>query len=300
MTPRVLPTRLCPIGTEVQHKPAFEPTVSFRSVPRHSAVSLQRSSTPGVEQDRRQGALLPGGRVWAPNETKGSICMRHKRTGVLLALLAVLAMSAVVTSAASAAAPEFKPATKQAFTGTSGALTIQNALGSTVTCSKQVSTGEITSATTVGGVVLTLTGCESPEQGGCKFNSEGAKNLGEIVTNALKGVLGTVKTSEAASGVGLLLEPASGSVWAKIEGTCITDWTLKGNLAAEVTPIKTLSKTGKLVFAGKDGSQAIRDIVVNGKTEKPGLLLLGGPEWDSISWGTTETLTFKSNALEVT
>jgi|HubBroStandDraft_2_1064218.scaffolds.fasta_scaffold83013_3 hypothetical protein len=221
--------------------------------------------------------------------------MRHRRTGVLLALVAVLAMSAVVTSAASAAAPEFKPATKQVFSGTSGALTIQNSATNEITCSKETSTGEITSATTVGGVVLTLTGCESPEQGGCKLTSEGAKNLGEIVTNALKGVLGTVKTSEAASGVGLLLEPASGSVWAKIEG-CITDWTLEGNLAAEVTPIKTLSKTGKLVFVGKDGHEAIRGIVVGGKTEKPELLLHGG----LISWSTTETLTFKSNALEVT
>jgi hypothetical protein len=51
--------------------------------------------------------------------------MQLKARGVLLALVAVFAMSAVAASAASAAGPEFKPATKQAFTGSTGILTLQ-------------------------------------------------------------------------------------------------------------------------------------------------------------------------------
>lgn len=56
--------------------------------------------------------------------------------GIAAMIVAVLARSATTTSAASAAAPEFKPATKQAFTGTSGALTIEFSSAETVACSK--------------------------------------------------------------------------------------------------------------------------------------------------------------------
>jgi len=213
-------------------------------------------------------------------------------------LVAVFAISAVVASAASAAAPEFKPSTKQAFTGSSGTLTIETTSLERITCSKVTSTGEITGASTVGAVVLTLTECNDKEGAGCKLKTEGAKE-GEIVTNALVGTLGEVKTTEATSGVGLLLEPASGKVWAKVEGPCIPIGSgyLEGSLAAEVTPIKTLAKTAKLVFVGGKGVNKIRTVVIKGKETKP---RLKGPWANECSWDTTETLTFKSNAVEIT
>jgi hypothetical protein len=224
--------------------------------------------------------------------------MRHKRTGVLLALVAVLAMSAVVASAASAAAPEFKPGTKQAFTGVSGTVTIEFGSGTQVTCTKDSSTGEITGVSTVGTLVLTLTGCEAVAEPSCKLTSEGAKNQGEIVTNVLDGELGEVKTAEAASGVGLLLKPASGKVWAPlIQGACIEGWKLEGTLAAEVTPVKKLGKTTKLVFAGSGaaGSNLIDKITVKGTKLSPNLKL-GGSE---VSLVASETLTFKGNEVEI-
>jgi hypothetical protein len=217
--------------------------------------------------------------------------MRSKRTGVLLALVAVFAMSALTAAAASAAAPEFKPGTKQAFTGTSGALKVEFASTADLTCSKASSTGEITGTSTVGSLVLTLAGCESKESGGCKFQTAGAKNEGEIITNALAGELGEVNTTEAASGVGLLLKPASGTEWATIHGICIPGWKLEGSLAGEIATIKKMGKTDKLVFADH-----IRDITVKGKAVEPSLKLDGS----AVSWEATETLTFGGKEVEIT
>jgi hypothetical protein len=210
-------------------------------------------------------------------------------------------MSAVVTAAASAAAPEFKPATKQAFTGSTGTLTIETGTGKTITCSKGTSSGEITGASTVGGLVLTLTGCATTEGSGCKFHSENAKNAGEIITNALVGTLGEVKTAEAASGVGLLLEPASGKVLTTIQGPCLLGTSrLEGSVAAEVASIKTLAKTAKLAFVGKTGKQHIKFITIKGVEKKSGLKFEGGSLVGEISWDTTETLTFNGNEVEIT
>lgn len=222
--------------------------------------------------------------------------MRFKCRTAVAASVAVFALSAVVASAASAA-PEFKPSTKQAFTGTSGALTIETSSTEPVTCSKVTSAGEITGASTVGSLVLTLTGCETKEGGDCSLTGEGLKTKGEIVTNALVGTLGEVKTTEATSGVGLLLEPASGTVWAKIQAPCFLGTEkLEGKLAVEVTPIKTLAKTGKLVSMGKEGNEKIKDIVVKGVKRTPNLEL----GLLKISWEATETLTFNGNEVEIT
>jgi hypothetical protein len=228
--------------------------------------------------------------------------MRLKARGVPLALVAVFAMSAVAASAASAAGPEFKPSTKQAFTGTSGTLKIEAGSSEAFYCSKGSSSGEITGASTVGSLVLTFTGCESKEKGGCKFKSSGAKNEGEIITTPLAGELGEVKTTEATSGVGLLVKTASGTEeLALIEGHCLSSqWKLTGTVAAEVTPTKKLGKTVSLVFVGSKGHNKIWEIAVGGKHDKPELKLRGGPEWGGVSFETTETLTFKGNEVEIT
>jgi phospholipase C len=66
------------------------------------------------------------------------------------------------------------------------ALTLETVRKVKVTCKGEVSSGEYTGPTTVGGVVVTLTGCEALS---AKCNSAGAAE-GEIVTSALEGVLG--------------------------------------------------------------------------------------------------------------
>ena len=223
--------------------------------------------------------------------------MRFKPRHVLLALVAVFAMSAVAASTASAAAPEFKPSTKQAFTGSTGTITFERSSYSPTVCTKGTSTGEITGASTVGAVVLTLTGCESKEGPGCKFKSVGAKNNGEIVTSALVGELGEVKTTEATTGVGLLLKPASGTEWAKIEAPCILpEWeSMKGEVTAEVTPIKTLAKTVELVLTGKSGAQRIKKITIKGKVNEPVFQFQGV----ITNWDATDTLAFTGSEVEI-
>ncbi len=221
--------------------------------------------------------------------------MQCKARGVFLTLVAVVAMSAVMASAAFAAEPEFKPGTKQAFTGTSGVLTMESSAAK-VTCSKSTSSGEITGASTVGAVVLTLAECKI-EQGGnsTPLTSVGARHQGEIVTNALDGELGEVATSEATTGVGLVLKPASGKDWAIVEGPITS--ALEGSVAAEVTPVKTSAKTLKLVFAGSAGKSHIKRVDVKGVDKEPKLTFMENGPW---SWNTTDAFEFKSNALEVT
>jgi phospholipase C len=66
------------------------------------------------------------------------------------------------------------------------ALTLETVRKVKVTCKGEVSSGEYTGPTTVGGVVVTLTGCEALL---AKCTSAGAAE-GEIVTSTLEGVLG--------------------------------------------------------------------------------------------------------------
>jgi hypothetical protein len=80
-----------------------------------------------------------------------------------------------------------------------------------VTCTTNTGVGEITSATSAGKIVFTYKGCTASDKGEeCVVESPGARE-GEIITKTLKGLLGEVALAEANSGVGLLLEPESGS-----------------------------------------------------------------------------------------
>jgi hypothetical protein len=225
--------------------------------------------------------------------------MRFKANSVLLALVAVFAMSAVTAAAASAVKPEFKPVpAKKKFTSTSGG--VRWAMGTeSITCSSSTIAGEIASATLLGKVVVKFTGCKDPgaSKSGCAISSLGAKE-GEVVTKALKGELGTVKTSEAASGVGLLLEPETKSTGiATIEKTeCRGETRLIGSLAAEIPTIGKKQSTNGLVFGVTGGKSNIDHITLDsGKEMAPSLE----------GWGTqltvemSDALTFEE-ALEVT
>lgn len=217
---------------------------------------------------------------------------------VFLALVAVFAMSAVTAAAASALAPEFKPSTKQAFTGTAGAVTFSMTTGEALDCTSETSHGEVTGAKTVNSVVLTFTGCYVETSGGtrCSWGTPGDKT-GEFVTKALKGELGEVAKTEAASGVGLLLKPESGTHdIGLIEAPCLPETYLEGDVVAEVTPTKTSAKTLKLVFVGKSGGQAIK-FIMKGLEKYSAHLEFEGVEALSVDF--TETFSFEK-ALEVT
>ena len=158
-----------------------------------------------------------------------------------------------------------------------------------ISCAASTAVGEITGADTLGKLIVIYTGCLATTSTGCttKIKSLTGKT-GEIVTNAIKGLLGTVKTSEATSGVGLLFEPETGEhrfvTFAATGAPCnIPEATVNGNLAGEVTPVNKLQSTDKIVLTGTGAKQKIKEIVVLGK--------IVTPEFEAFGSETSETAT---------
>jgi hypothetical protein len=222
---------------------------------------------------------------------------------VLLALVAVFAMSAVTTATASATLPEFKPVpAKKKFSSKGGTMkwTFDNGTEE-MACAKSSATGEIASAKTVGGVVIVYTGCKSSHNvsGGnenCPLNSKGAK-AEEIVTEPLTGELGTVAKAQATSEVGLRFKPVTGKKWfTVVENECTWEAVITGSTAAEVAVTGKKQTTNKLV-AGltKDKNDIIEIKLDSGVLEKPELVQAGSEMTNE----TTDELTFEE-AVEVT
>jgi hypothetical protein len=193
-----------------------------------------------------------------------------------LIFAAVLAVNLVAVAMASASAPEFNPGTATALTTKTGTALLETASTSPVSCKESVTTGGITGVKTVGNLKVTFTGCSSTEKTGCSVKGGGG-GTGTIITSTLDGELGTVSTTEAASGVGLLLLPTTGTVFVTIEGTCLiaSPSPVDGSVAGEASPISVKSTTGKLVLTGSKGVQAIKSINILGATVEPKLKALG-------------------------
>jgi hypothetical protein len=193
--------------------------------------------------------------------------------GVLL--VAIFAMSAIAASTAAASEPEFSvlPATKT-FTSTSGAGTLKAGTVATTTCTADTNKGTITGMKTVGSVVVTFTGCKiSGNSKVCTVKSVGSTE-GTIVTNTLKGELGTAKGST--SGVGLLLEPASGGVFVTLaETSCGIETSVEGGIVGEITPVKSSQTTGKIIYALLAGKQGLKELTVAGATKTKVLKAFG-------------------------
>jgi hypothetical protein len=209
-----------------------------------------------------------------------------------LPFIAVLAVSAMVASPALAVKSEFKVLpSSTSFSGASGSGTL-TAGTNVVTCSKDSNNGTITSMDTVGKVTVTFTGCSAAGKGGsgCTIKSIGA-GAGEIVTNALKGELGTSK--EAKSEVGLILEPETTKKFVTLVSTKCTEveTTVSGSVAGEVETTSKLQTTGKVNFSTSSGKQVIKAITVLSGSKKPELEAFGL----SATEATEDILTFASN-----
>lgn len=209
-----------------------------------------------------------------------------------LALVAILAVGAMAASSA-LASPEFTILpTHPGFTSVAEGASVLRGATTSITCANSFTNGEVTSMDTIGKVAVKYTGCVITK-GTCttKVNSLTGKT-GEIVTNPIKGLLGTVKTSEAPSGVGLLFEPESGKRFVTFTANaCSPEATTNGNVAGEVTPIKKSQPTDKIVLTGSGASQEIKEIVVLGKPVKPELEAFGGESSETAS----DLDTFSSN-----
>jgi hypothetical protein len=228
--------------------------------------------------------------------------MRSMLARASFALMAVLLLSVVVASTASAL-PEFKPVpTKRKITGTSGSVTFSwNVLGTkpeSIECTKSKTTGEITGAQTLGNVVMTLTGCTGSSEtfegkkSGCPVHSEHGKEGEILVEHALSGALGLTK--EAASGVGVLLKPESGKTWFRYEGNACLEYAslVWGTVAAEVSTVGRKQLTNTLSM-----TPSIANIRLDsGEEVKPWLQGIGST---TVSPKGTNELSFEE-ALEVT
>ncbi len=137
-------------------------------------------------------------------------------------------------------------AIKKKFTGTGGAATLETIHAVKVTCKTEASTGEFTSAKTVGNINVLFTGCESLGYK-CKTPSSGE---GEIVTNPLAGSLVWEKYKKK---VAIDLVPQSGEWFveftcgpatAKVKGSVMT------NIPVNKSEVKVTQK-----FTAKKGKQ---------------------------------------------
>jgi hypothetical protein len=189
--------------------------------------------------------------------------------------------------------PEFKPSKTEKFTATLSATHWVSGgfVFNEINCKGGTSNGEILSATTIGNLHVVFTGCEAVDGSSkCNVNSDGARE-GEILTNSLTGELGTVATSEAASGVGLLISAGSHG-WTELAGSsCTEESGMSGTLALEVKVVGKKQVSNELVSANK-----IKKITLDsGKVESPKL--------DAFSQAVTiegqDALTF-AEATEVT
>jgi len=214
-----------------------------------------------------------------------------------VALIATLAMSLVSVAAASAALPEFKPASGTFKTLTLGNTTVA-AGGNTLTCSHITGSGEITGAMSVGKVLVKFTGCkaENVSKATCVVRSSSG-GTGEIDTETLNGLLGLILATvgDFTSDVGLYLFPASGTVFTNLQGSCITTSKVTGSIAGEVTPIGTLTLIGKLRLGATGGKQNITTIDLLGGVMEPELAFFG-----SVATVTLENDTTLNVKTEVT
>jgi len=160
-----------------------------------------------------------------------------------LVLVAVMAMSLVAAAAASAE-PLFNPAEGK-LTAKSGTATLASS-SAEVVCTESVAPGTITNPHLVQ-LIIHFLGCQGKETGGetCSVKSKGAPAENLIITNTLHGILGLILPHTPA----LLILPGSGSTFVTLEGSCLTlsPAAVTGSVAAEITPVGSKQKTGKIV-----------------------------------------------------
>jgi len=182
-----------------------------------------------------------------------------------LALVAIMAMSLLAASAA-VAAPEFKPSSKVSFTTTGDGSSVLAASGVEVKCAKSSSTGEITSATLAGNVIVHFLECEGKEgtNANCPIMSTGAPLENLIQTTTLHGVLGLILPKPAlGSDVALVLLPVSGKRFVTLlpsSANCLEEIQVNGSVAGTVEPVGTATLKGKLTFSANGVNEAITDV----------------------------------------
>ena len=200
---------------------------------------------------------------------------------VVVAAMAIVAISALASASASAL-PEFLPTTTKAkFTSTSGPGTLETSAKEQINCSADTNEGQILSATTFD-VTIKFTGCKAFGIANC--STTGAAS-GELVVKATA-TLGYL--SKTAKTVGAKLNVT------EFEFTCaggLVKGKVKGAVIGQLTPVNKKTKTGELILkqtGGENEFQHFEGEATLSKLESSkngGAFELAGEE-------TTDTITF--------
>jgi len=213
-----------------------------------------------------------------------------------LMLVAVLAMSLVAVSAASAAGPLFLTSGKPTLTSTSGVSKLLTPGASIeIICQKDSSGGEVTSTTLAGKILVHFLECEGKTATAtCPVMSPGAPLENLIITKTLHGVLGLVLPKPASgSDVGLLVLPGTGSEFVKLLGSCLPGETsVEGSVAGLVEPVGSLVLAGTIKFQTTNKKQVIKEIdLTNGPKVEPELVAFSATSAEE----TNETVAFSKD-----
>jgi hypothetical protein len=223
-----------------------------------------------------------------------------------LCLVAVFAMSAVASSAASAA-PVFvtkavvgeAAASKIPIKATLGAAFLEAKSGTKITCTGGSSTGEVTSKNTAAKNISKFVGCES---GGNPCENAAAK---EIVTKPLAAVLGGITASLPGE---RLFDEVEGKGGKLAEFKCagvlnvIVRGSLIGSLSGAAGTTATAAETGKLAtskltfaesagvqkyqkFEGTEPAEQLESSIGGGAFEKSGQSVIATITTVPATWG---------------
>lgn len=221
--------------------------------------------------------------------------MRFIKMLGLAAIAAVAAMALVGASSASAAAHYLQGGSPLnhavAFTGTSGAGTLQTVGGSKVTCTSDHVKGTLLNSTEDEAEV-TFLGCTGPFGASCTTAGQATR---VILTSTLKSEL----VNLVGGGVGVLLTPkTAGGLFAEFSclGVVIK---VRGSLVGVATPVGVEQTTGTLTFTQSGGKQTPSKYELNGELKTAKLeTSVGGGAFEESGESTTESLTF-AQAVEV-
>jgi len=195
--------------------------------------------------------------------------MGHLRVRTMvLALVAVFAMSVVGTATASAktAMPEIvnkegKFPTKTGFTSKSGASEFETKAGHLVKCKEDSDVGKLTGASSDESTI-TFTGCSTTVIVTLKCNSAGAKE-GEIVLKVKSELVWLNKTEESEPGEDLSL-PSEGLT---IDCTKSETLKVKGSTVCPISGFKVKSTTGTITCEQSKGVQKFTKYFLEGEKE---------------------------------
>jgi len=207
---------------------------------------------------------------------------------VLLALMAVFALSAFASSTAFAAEAEFLPTSSEKYTGTSGPGTLETLSGSQIVCKSDTSEGAYTGRTAT--VHIDFKECKNPSLGvTCTGLGEAAGVILVLASSALL----VYDTLTPTLGVGLLvtLVPVHFSCsFVLIE--------VLGQVLCLVTPVGTAAKHGEVVCQQSKGDATETDYFEGGVLHTvTGLLTSTNHGAEESSGELTSALTLTTNNI---